>query len=247
MYVTTARQIGTRLLQLQPQSTPNARTPGLEDLTLQFRSCYKAFQTGQFPPVVEYSAHAAFHEVCATHIISGLGPSSECQLLKKVLYDIALLGTGQAFRELQTEIHPDGQFATRRDITQPTLGHGPWEFTGQPITCSYGENALRFGDDMADVARALLDLPTTVSKHASSLNPAEAQQNYPDIASSNPPIQPLPDILAAAETLQSSQGTEFERGLQPSLPNNTWKSPIPICEDIDAVFIGLAHLDTTEW
>lgn len=54
---------------------------------------------------------------------------------------------------------------------------------------------------MVDVTRALLDLRTTISKYASSLNPTEAQQNYPDIASLNPPIQPLPDILAAAKTL----------------------------------------------
>ncbi|KIN00022.1 hypothetical protein OIDMADRAFT_181266 [Oidiodendron maius Zn] len=158
-------------------SVASQSNPGIEEMPdfMEFpQTVDDAIQTGQFPPVVEYFAHVVFHEVCATHIISGPGPSSECQLLTKVLYDIALLGTGQAFRELHTEIHPDGQFVSRSNITQPTLGHSPWDFIGQPIACSYSENALDFGDDMSNVALALLDLPTTVSKHASSLNPAEA-------------------------------------------------------------------------
>jgi hypothetical protein len=247
MHIITARQIGTRTMQHQQQSTPDCRRPGLEDLMLQFRSCYKAFQTRQLPPVIEYFAHAALCELSAAHISSESGPSSEYQLLKEVLYDVALIGTGQAFEELQTRIHADGQLASRRDTSLPSLRHGPRESSDQPATCSYSENTLGFGDNMAEVARALLDLPTIVSRHTSSLIPAENQQNHVDISGSKPPIQPLPNYLGEAETLQPSPGQESETRLLLPLSDNTLDSPIPAYKDVDGVFLGLAHLDTTEW
>jgi hypothetical protein len=195
--------------------------------------------------VVEYFAHAALGELRAAYISSGSGPSSEYQPLKEVLYDLALVGTGQAFQELQTRIQADRQLASRRDTTQPSLRHGLRDSTDQPATCSNSENTLGFGDDMADVARALLDLPTIVSRHTSSLIPAEKQQSHVDIAGSKPLTQPLPNYLGEANTLQPSPGQESETGLQLPLPNNTCDSPIPTCEAIDDVFLGLAHLDTT--
>ncbi|KAJ5461915.1 uncharacterized protein N7458_003467 [Penicillium daleae] len=218
MWMVTARKIGDQTSQCQPQSTFDARIPGMKDLTVQLQSCDKAFQGRGLPPVIECFAYAVLCELNLRHETSESGLSPECQLLKATLFDITCVGTGQAFRTLQEGLR------------------------------NYSESHYRgVSDDMAYAARALLDFPTTASRRASSPTASQYQPNNTDplVPTSSPRPSPC---LGESDTRHAPHCQESPvRTTTLPLSDYAWDTSIPGSNNIDEVFLGLAHLDITEW
>jgi hypothetical protein len=250
----TSQQQGLSDVGVQSQ---NWSFPALEQYTSQLQDCCVALGAQHMPPLVEYSALLALqglHAIPSPRQQDSVTENSRCKLQ---VYNVALAGSGQAFKELEestyTLIQEDLVLSEepRDDISSNRQGQSQApRSSGRATTDNQTEERLtsngpqlKAGPNQPDTSNSVL-----AQDHAPLSALSGKGQSSTAVMS---PLTPQPPNQISTSTL-SNRNNASDRPSEPlahqSDPNDfTWIDVACNLGDVDAVFLSLAHLDTTEW
>lgn len=244
MHTSVSNLIRSRFLRqhFAPADFPNV------PLTSHFTQCCKAFGARRIPPLAEHSAFLSL--LCLQAV------PNRHQVLAALedLYSFALTGSGTAFQQLQERIQAQKDFL--RGEPGPRLHRLDHEVERTEGSSASGFDTIIAGKDDRSIDNGQnLD---AVTIHNDSNDGLHTQAQLPDdlmgAAQGRLPLAApaLPPIDSRSSYGARGVNEAWNAQLQPA-PETSSIDPVsrtgttPALADEDAVFYGLAHLDTTKW